>query len=405
MPWLGAHLSVAGGYVKAIDAAVALGMDTVQLFTHSPSQWSVKATTLAATSQSGRRSAWQPKSVTVEEADRFRLALQQSGLRRPCAHNSYLINLGSEDAALWEKSIEAMIGEVVRADALGLAGLVFHPGSCGTATEDAALARVIAGLQIVLAETPDATVQLWVEATAGQGRSLGADFAHLGTIVQELNQPQRVGVCIDTCHIFAAGYGLQTPDEYADTMHQLDKAVGLSHVKAFHLNDSKKPRGSRVDRHEHIGAGHLGLEPFRHVLNDRRWADLPMYLETPKGDRDGEDLDTINLRTLRSLMTPSPTSRSASRSSSPDSPASSASSVTARKSRAAATTKSAAAIKSTRNATPPVTKQPRSTKQPTSTARPPAASNKKTSTRKATAAKAAAKRTTARRSAGQPRST
>jgi deoxyribonuclease-4 len=149
---------------------------------------------------------------------------------------------------------------------------------------------------------PKVRTQFWLETTAGQGSSLGCRFEHLAAILSGVNEPDRLGICVDTCHVFAAGYPLQTPKEYAATMAEFDRLIGLERIRAFHLNDSKKPLGSRVDRHEHIGEGCLGLEPFRHVLNDPRFADLPMYLETNKGERDGEDLDAINLRTLRGLI-------------------------------------------------------------------------------------------------------
>ena len=217
-------------------------------------------------------------------------------------HNSYLINLASADDALWQKSIDASVDELQRAEALGLDGVVMHPGSYVSSSEEAGLQRIIAGLNEVLRRCPNFRTQFWLETTAGQGSSLGCKFEHIAAILQGVDEPERLGVCVDSCHVFAAGYPLQTPKEYAATMAEFDALIGLDRIRAFHLNDSKKPLGSRVDRHEHIGEGFLGLEPFRHILNDPRFAALPMYLETNKGERDGEELDAINLRTLRGLI-------------------------------------------------------------------------------------------------------
>lgn len=283
MPLFGSHLSIAGGYYKAADAAAKLGMDTVQIFTKNNNQW-------------------KGKPLTDEEADRFKQAVQEHGLQAPCSHDSYLINLASPKPELWEKSLNAYVIELERAEMLGLAGVVMHPGSYVDSSEEEGLAKIVEGLNEAHRRTSGVKVQTWIEATAGQGTNLGYRFEHLGHIIQNAEDGDRYGVCIDTCHIFAAGYGLQTESEYAETIQQLDEHVGIDHVRAFHLNDSKKEQGSRVDRHEHIGEGHLGLEPFRHVLNDPRFSELPMYLETKKEKRDGEEMDAVNLRTLKSLM-------------------------------------------------------------------------------------------------------
>jgi deoxyribonuclease-4 len=190
----------------------------------------------------------------------------------------------------------------LRADRLGISYVVTHPGSFTTSSEAIGLARIVQALDEVHAQTRGIESMCLLENTAGQGSALGWRFEHLATIIEGVKDPDRLGVCIDTCHTLAAGYPLGTPQEYKDTLKQLDDTVGLTRIKAFHLNDSKKGLGSRVDRHEHIGRGCLGLEPFRHLLNDRRFAKVPMYLETPKGQEDGEEFDVINLRTLRSLV-------------------------------------------------------------------------------------------------------
>lgn len=283
MPLLGAHMSIAGGYYKAVESAAALGMETVQLFTKSNNQW-------------------RAKPLLAEEIRAFQQSLRTTGLQMPCAHNSYLINLASPDHELWNRSVEALVIEVERAEALGLGGVVMHPGSFMDSTLEEGLQRIALALDEVHRRTSGVRTQLWLETTAGQGSSIGYRFEHLAAILQHVREPERLGVCIDTCHIFAAGYSLHASSDYQATFDEFDRWVGLSRIRAFHLNDSQKPLGSRVDRHAHIGEGCLGLEPFRHLLNDPRFAGLPMYLETAKGERNGEDLDAINLRTLRSLL-------------------------------------------------------------------------------------------------------
>lgn len=283
MPLLGAHMSIAGGYYRAADAAGALGMDTVQIFTKNNNQW-------------------RAKPLTDEDVRLFKEAIRRHKLRIPCAHDSYLINIGSPADELWEKSLDALVIELERAEALGLAGVVMHPGSAVTSSEEESLQRIVHGLDEALRRTQGSAVELWLETTAGQGSNLGHRFEHIAQLLERTKDSSRLGVCVDTCHIFAAGYGLRTRKEYKATMDELDDVIGLGRIRAFHLNDSKKPQGSRVDRHHHIGEGELGLEPFRFVLNDKRFRKLPMYLETKKEDRDGEPMDAVNLRTLRSLL-------------------------------------------------------------------------------------------------------
>jgi deoxyribonuclease-4 len=203
---------------------------------------------------------------------------------------------------LWNKSINAFTVELERAEALGLAGVVMHPGSHVESSPEEGLRRIIAGLNEAHRRTEGFAVQTWIETTAGQGTNLGYRFEQLAEIIQGLKYTARVGVCLDTCHIFAAGYGLRTREEYDETMGEFDRLVGLERLRAVHLNDSKKGQGSRVDRHEHIGEGTLGLEPFRFLLNDPRFENLPMYLETKKEKRDGEEMDAVNLRVLKSLL-------------------------------------------------------------------------------------------------------
>ena len=240
--------------------------------------------------------------MTQDEIAKFREALERLKIGHPIIHDSYLINLASPDEALWQKSIEAFVIELERADQLGIPFVVTHPGSFTTGAEETGLKRVAEALDEVFARLPAAQAGCLLENTAGQGTNLGWKFEHLAEIIRGVKQPERLGVCFDTCHAFAAGYALQDRKEYRATMKAFDQIVGLDRIKAFHLNDSKRELGSRVDRHERIGAGCLGLEPFRHLLNDRRFRQVPMYLETPKGKEDGVELDMINLATLRGLV-------------------------------------------------------------------------------------------------------
>ena len=283
MPLFGSHLSIAGGYYKAVDAAAALGLDAVQLFTKNNNQWAAKP-------------------LSNDDVRTFRDAIERTGIQQPVAHDSYLINLASPKDELWNKSVEAFVIELQRAEALGLMGVVMHPGSYVESDEESGLKRIVKALDTVHRATPKFKTLTLLETTAGQGTNLGAKFEHLAWIIDHIKHPDRVAVCVDSCHIFAAGYPLATPDEYAATMSEFDRTIGLDRIRCFHLNDSKKGLGSRVDRHEHIGEGCLGLEPFRHIVNDPRFAKLPMYLETAKEQRDGLEMDAVNLETLRSLI-------------------------------------------------------------------------------------------------------
>ncbi len=283
MAILGAHKSIAGGYYKAVERAAAAGCDCVQLFTKNNNQW-------------------RAKPLTADDAARFQAALRELRITHPLAHDTYLINLAAPDEAMWRKSVEAFVVELLRCEHLGIPYLVTHPGAYTTSSEEAGLRRVVQALDEVHRQTAGIKPRCLLENTAGQGSSLGWRFEHLAAILDGVKDPDRVGVCLDTCHLFAAGYALASEREYRATMRQLDRLVGVKLVKAFHLNDSKRELGSRVDRHEHIGEGCLGLGPFRRLLNDSRFRKVPMYLETPKGTRDGEDLDEMNLKTLRGLI-------------------------------------------------------------------------------------------------------
>ncbi len=283
MPILGAHMSIAGGYYKAVEAAQQAGCDCVQIFTKNNNQW-------------------RAKPITDEEANRFKSALVELDISQPISHDSYLINLASPDKDLWKRSVEALIVELQRAEQLGIRHVVAHPGAYTSSSEAVGIKAIVRGLDEVDRQTPGLAAGVLLETTAGQGTNLGWRFEQLAAMLEGVKNPDRLGVCLDTCHVFAAGYPLETEKEYRATMRALNQTVGIKQVRAIHLNDSLKPLGSRVDRHAKIGAGEMGLEPFRHLLNDRRYRKVPMYLETPKGTYRRQDLDVVNLRTLRGLV-------------------------------------------------------------------------------------------------------
>jgi deoxyribonuclease-4 len=297
VPRLGAHLSIAGGLPRAVDRAEASGCLALQIFTKSAGQW-------------------RARELPDEEIARFRRRVRQTKIRPVVAHNSYLINLAAADRLLRRRSVTALLEELDRAEALGLDGLVMHPGSYTSGTERDGLTLIAKGLASIFESRPDLRTRILLEQTAGQGTNLGHRFEHLAGIIDQLGGTPRVGVCLDTCHLLAAGYDISSPDGYDETFRQFGRIVGFARLKAFHLNDSKKPCASRVDRHEHIGQGCLGVEPFRRLVNDPRFAKLPMLLETPKLDTpesrrlsDVDPYDRRNLDLLRSLIATSPPSR------------------------------------------------------------------------------------------------
>jgi deoxyribonuclease-4 len=317
MPPLGAHQSIAGGYHKAVEIGAATGCEVIQIFTKNTNQW-------------------RGRPISPQEAQQFCAAVAAAGIACPLAHDSYLINLASPDETLWKKSIEALVDEVQRAAVLGIPWVVCHPGAYTTTSEAEGLKRIVAALDEVLgqstrhrapcthgrsaarpipkkriAKTADGTrsvpatiTGILLETTAGQGTTLGWRFEHLAAILAGVQDNSRLGVCFDTCHVFAAGYKISTQSDYRATMKQFDKIVGLDRIRAFHLNDSVKDCGSRVDRHAHIGGGKIGPEAFGWLLRDRRFRNVPMVLETPKGKANGEDCDVINLRKLREFVFP-----------------------------------------------------------------------------------------------------
>ena len=284
MPKLGSHMSIAGGYYKSVEAAAQTGCDCVQLFTKNSNQWAAKP-------------------ITADESQAFAAALMRHRISNPISHASYLINLASPNPELRDKSIAALTVELQRAGQLGIRWVIFHPGSFTESSEEEGLDKIAAAIDGILIDTADCGAGLLLENTAGQGTNLGWNFGQLATILEQLEHRDRLGVCFDTCHAFAAGYDLSTPAGYTAMWAEFDDKVGLARLAAIHLNDSKKGLGSRVDRHEHIGQGAIGLEGFRQLLNDQRMDQVPMYLETEKGQNEaGEDWDVVNLRTLRGLI-------------------------------------------------------------------------------------------------------
>jgi deoxyribonuclease-4 len=278
---IGAHMSIAGGLHLAVERGAEAGCAVVQLFTKNATQWRERA-------------------PDAEEARLLREAMRAAGIGPVFSHAGYLINLASSRADLWEKSVAALAAEVERCRLLGLPFTVVHPGSHGGDGEEAGLARVAAGLREVITRTPGAPVRVVLENTAGQGHSLGHRFEHLAGLLDAAGYAERLGVCFDTCHAFAAGYDLRTPEAYRETMKELHGTVGIERVFALHLNDARKELGSRVDRHEHIGRGAIGREGFRLLMQDEAFGRLPKVLETPKL-LGAVAMDPVNLALLREL--------------------------------------------------------------------------------------------------------
>lgn len=278
---LGAHESIAGGLHRAFDRARAVGCDAVQLFVKSNRAWAV-----------------QP--LTDEDVRRFKEKAEETGIHPAVGHASYLLNPAAPDEELWRKSRDTLIVELERCEALDIPYLVLHPGAHMNAGEEEGLKRVAQALGEVHRATRGVRARILLETTAGQGTNLGYRFEQLAWLIANTPEGERLGVCLDTCHVFAAGYELRTPEGYEATLEAFDRIIGLSRLLAVHLNDSKNGLGSRVDRHEHIGKGVLGLETFRMVVNDPRLAALPGLLETPKSDDLHEDAE--NLAVLRSLL-------------------------------------------------------------------------------------------------------
>ena len=274
---LGAHMSIAGGMPLAIERAVSLGATAVQLFVKNNNRW-------------------EGKIISDDEAATFRAARAQAGDMPVVAHNCYLINMASPDEALRERSIAAMVDEIERCHLLGIGDLVAHPGAHMGEGEEAGIERIADSLNEAIVRTSNRDVRVLLETTAGQGSSIGHRFEHIAELVRRTRRKKRIGVCLDTAHIFAAGYDLRTATAARHSFAAFDEIIGLGHLRAIHLNDSKREFGSRVDRHEGIGCGYIGQEGFRWIIRSHKLRAIPKLLETPKGAK-GE-LDFENMATL-----------------------------------------------------------------------------------------------------------
>jgi deoxyribonuclease-4 len=278
---LGAHMSIAGGVEQSLARGQEVGCDTIQIFVKPPSRWAAKP-------------------LADANVVAFHEAVAETGIWPVFAHALYLVNLATPDDDLWNKSLAALADDLERCEDLGLPGLVLHPGSHRGSGEDAGIARIVAALDELHLRLPGYQAQVWLETTAGQGDHLGYTFDQLRAMVDGVREPERLGICFDLAHAFAAGYELRTPEDWEATWAEFEALLGLDRLRAVHLNDSARDLGSRIDRHAHIGKGTLGLVPFRFLLNDPRFWGIPMVLETEKGPDMAEDKE--NLAVLRSLV-------------------------------------------------------------------------------------------------------
>jgi len=275
---LGAHMSISGGLHLAFDRGEEATCSIIQIFTKNATQWKAKP-------------------LTDEDKKKFLETWEKSSIKTVMAHDSYLINLASPDEKTYEKSVEAFAIELGRAEFLNIPYLIMHPGAHMGRGEKFAIRRVAESFNRLIEEGKASKTIILIETTAGQGTNIGYRFEHIRDIIALVKDQARFGACFDTCHAFAAGYDLRDEKSFEKTFDEFDRIVGLDRLYAFHLNDSKHDLGSKKDRHEHIGKGFLGLEPFRLLLNDKRFKNHPMSLETPKE----EEMDVTNLQTLRGL--------------------------------------------------------------------------------------------------------
>ncbi|MCL4512689.1 MAG: deoxyribonuclease IV [Candidatus Eremiobacteraeota bacterium] len=278
---IGSHILISEGLDKAVYHAEKLGCTAIQIFTKSSSQWNAK-------------------KLTDEQKAGFLEARQKTGISVPLAHASYLINLASPEPEQWNRSVEALFQEVDRCQFLKIPHLVLHPGSHKGAGVKEGILRTAEGINRLHEHQKKNGTVILLECTAGQGTSIGSKFGELADILNEISDQTKIGICLDTCHLFAAGYDIRTKESFSNLFNQFDQILGIEKIKAFHLNDSQKELGSHVDRHAHIGKGKIGLEGFQYLLNDPRFKKIPMILETPKGTDDTFDL--MNLTQLQKLI-------------------------------------------------------------------------------------------------------
>jgi len=282
--WLGAHLGISGGLAVAVHEGKKIGCECLQIFSKSPQMWAGPAIAPAA-------------------AEEFRAAVAADGLRATAVHHGYLANLASPKAFVLRRSRAAFLDELHRADLLGVNALIFHPGAHLKSGAENGLRTLAESLRLVLEEVPESPVRILLENAAGQGTTLGSTFEELASALAQVDRPDRLGVALDTCHLFAAGNDFRDDRTYGELMDRVERILGRGTVRAFHLNDAKSPLGSHLDRHENIGKGEIGVEGFRRLVNDPRWSETPGYLETPLDDR-GYTLYAEGLQTLRSLVGP-----------------------------------------------------------------------------------------------------
>jgi deoxyribonuclease-4 len=278
---LGAHMSIAGGVPTAVERAMKIGCTTMQMFVKNNTQW-------------------KGKPLSEDDISTYKKLLSESSIDPVVVHDTYLINLAATDKRILKKSRAALKDELDRAEALGVAYLNFHPGSHIGAGEREGIKRIAESLNIIHEQTQGYNVKSVLETTAGQGTAIGYRFEQLRAIIDGVDEKERMAVCVDTCHVFAAGYDISTVEGYEATFREFDEVIGLDRLVAFHVNDSKRELGSHVDRHEHIGKGKIGKAGFRFLMNDERFTNLPKILETPKGPEMKEDVR--NMRVLRGLV-------------------------------------------------------------------------------------------------------
>jgi len=290
--WLGAHVGIASGLAQAVADGKAIGCESLQVFSKSPQMWSGPA-------------------IAPDAAESFRVAVKEQSIRATAVHHGYLANLASPKAFVLKRSRVAFVDEVKRADLLGADALIFHPGAHVSSGTDAGIRTIAASLTWVLEQVPESKVRFLLENAAGQGTTIGSKFEELASVLAAVDRPDRLGVTLDTCHLFAAGFEFRDPTSYGALMDEVERTLGRGTVRAFHLNDAKAELGSHLDRHENIGKGQIGLEGFRPLVTDSRWVETPGYLETPLDD-DGYRRYADDLAALRSLRTP-PTGASAKR--------------------------------------------------------------------------------------------
>lgn len=277
---IGAHVSIAGGFDKSIESGERIQANCIQIFTKSNRQW-------------------RAKPIDKEAAELFKDKLKKSNIQAVVAHASYLINLGSKNPETVQKSKEALTVELDRCDQLGIPFLVLHPGTQGCSSEQETLQKIAQHINESISQTQSCT--LLIETMAGQGTTVGSTFEQIAEIIKHVKQKNRIGVCLDTCHIFAAGYKFENKEEYEKLWSDFDEIIGMQYLKTIHMNDSKKECGSRVDRHEHIGQGKIGEKVFGFIMKDKRLESVPKILETPKDNGDEDDVRNITL--LRNLTT------------------------------------------------------------------------------------------------------